>query len=118
MNRIEIEIMTVTAASAAFADAWNRAAAGEAITPRIAFGSYSELFSTLPESRFELLRHIVRQPGLSLSQLVTRLGRESSAVETDIKVLLDIGLLDKDATGRLIAPYDEILIHADLTKAA
>ena len=42
MSRIEIEIMSTTSASAAFADAWNRAAAGETISPRIAFGSYVE----------------------------------------------------------------------------
>ena len=42
MSRIEIEIMSTTSASAAFADVWNRAAVGETITPRIAFGSYVE----------------------------------------------------------------------------
>jgi len=118
MSRIEIEIMSTTSASAAFADAWNRAAAGETITPRIAFGSYAELFSALPESSFELLRHVVKKPGLSLSQLATRLGRESNILEVEVKALVDIGLLDQDAKGHLTAPYDEILIHADLTKAA
>ena len=118
MSRIEIEIMNPKSASAAFADAWNRAAAGESITPRIAFGSYAELFSTLPESRFELLREVVKQPGLSLSQLSMRLGRESNVIEADVKALMDIGLIEQDANGDLTAPYDEILIHADLTKAA
>jgi antitoxin CcdA len=101
-----------------FADAWNRAAAGEVIIPRIAFGSYAELFSTLPGSRFELLRHVVRQPGLSLSQFVMQIGRESKLIEADVKALVDIGLIEQDAKGNLAAPYDEILIHADLTKAA
>ncbi len=118
MSRIEIEIMNPKSASAAFIDAWNRAEAGEAIIPRLAFGSYAELFSALPESRFELLRQVVKQPSVSLSQLATRLGRESDAVETDVKELLEIGLLDWDVTGNLIAPYDEIHIHADLTQAA
>jgi predicted transcriptional regulator len=118
MSRIDIEIMNTRSASAAFADAWNRAAAGEVIIPRIAFGSYAEFFSTLPESRFELLRHVVRQPGLSLSQLVMRLGLESNVIEADVKALVDIGLIEQDAKGNLTAPYDEILIHADLTKAA
>jgi len=118
MSRIEIEIMTPATASAAFVEAWNRAVAGESVIPRLSFGSYAELFSALPEYRFELLRHVVRQPGLSLSQLTMRLGRESNAVKADVKALLDIGLLDQDATGNLTAPYDEILIHANLTQAA
>jgi predicted transcriptional regulator len=118
MSRIEIEIMTPTAASAAFADVWNRAAAGATIIPHLAFGSYAELFRALPESRFELLRYVVKEPGLSLPQLTARLGRESDAVKADVKALLDIGLLDRDATGHLTAPYDEILIHANLTQAA
>lgn len=118
MSRIEIEIMTRMAASAAFADSWNRAAAGEAITPRLAFGSYAELFSMLPEFRFELLRQIVRQPGLNLSQLVTRFGRDRAIIEADVKALIDIGLLEKDNKGNFTAPYNEILIHADLTQAA
>jgi len=118
MSRIEIEIMNQTSASSAFVDAWNRAEAGETVIPRLAFGSYAELFLALPESRFELLRHVVRQPGLSLSQLADRLGRESNAVETDVKALLHIGLLDQNDKGSLSAPYDEIFIHADLTQAA
>ena len=118
MSCIEIEIMSADSASRAFADAWNLAAEGKDVMPRIAFGSYAELLLALPESRFELLRHVVRKPGLSQSQLVTRLGCESDFVMAEVKALVDIGLLDKDANGHLTAPYDEILIHADLTKAA
>jgi len=118
MSRIEIEIMSSTSASTAFAEAWNRASAGETVIPRLAFGSYAELLLALPESRFELLQHVVGKPGLRQSQLVTRLGRNYDVVESDVKALMDIGLLYKDPQGYLFAPYDEILIHADLTKAA
>jgi len=50
MSRIEIQNLSTTSASAAFADALNRAAAGVAISPRIAFGSYAELFSVMMKS--------------------------------------------------------------------
>ncbi len=39
-------------------------------------------------------------------------------VGADVQMLMDIGLLDQDATGHLTAPYDEIFIHADLMQAA
>jgi predicted transcriptional regulator len=113
-----IEIMNQTSAGSAFIDARNRAEAGATVIPRLVFGSCAELSLALPESRFKLLRHVVRQPGLSLSQLADRLGRESNATKTDVKALLHISLLDQNDKGSLAAPYDEIFIRADLTQAA
>lgn len=118
MNRIEIEIMSPAKASAAFAEAWTRAAAGEPVAPRLAFGSYVELFSALSERRFELLRYVSAHPGLNIRRLAAGLERDYKNVHTDVKALLDLGLLEKDDHGWLTTPYDEIVIRADLTQAA
>ncbi|MFZ5619821.1 MAG: hypothetical protein ACOY5W_02220 [Pseudomonadota bacterium] len=39
-------------------------------------------------------------------------------VHTDVRELLELGLLEKDARGRLTAPFDEIVIHASVRDVA
>jgi hypothetical protein len=35
-----------------------------------------------------------------------------------VTALLDWGLLEKDAQGKLVAPYDEVVLHVPLRQAA
>lgn len=69
MKRIEIEILPSGAALKAFKDAWRRASAGKPVTPRIAFGSVCELYSTLSEKHMALLRYEGVHPGLNTCQI-------------------------------------------------
>ena len=55
---------------------------------------------------------------LNTRQLAQRLGRDYKNVHTDVRELLELGLLEKDARGRLTAPFDEIVIHASVRDAA
>jgi predicted transcriptional regulator len=118
MKRIEIEILPSGAALKAFKDVWRRASAGKSVTPRIAFGSVRELYSTLSEKRMALLRYVGAHPGLNTRQISNALGRDYKNVHGDVAGLLDIGLLQKDARGRITAPFDEIIIRARTPRAA
>ena len=119
MKRLEIEIMPSSDALNTAIDAWRQTEAGSTATPRISFGSIRDLFSAITEKRLELLRYLAqRQNSLNTRQLAQALGRDYKNVHTDISELELLGLITKDKKGRLSAPYDEIVIHAGLTRAA
>ena len=118
MTRIEFEVLKPDAALKAFANTWRRTANGEELTPRIAFGSLRELFSAITERRLELVRFVAAHEALNTRQLAQQLERDYKNIHTDVKALLEIGLLEKDGRGRLSAPYDEIVIHASVRDAA
>ena len=119
MNRIEITVMKPHAALEAFAATWRRTEAGEtAMTPQLAFGSLRDLFSALTEKRLELLRYIATHEGLNIRQVAQAVGRNYKNVYTDVKDLVELGLLERNEQDHLSAPFDEIVIHAGLREAA
>lgn len=118
MNRIEISVLSPQAALRAFAETWRGAEAGVETTPKLAFGSLRELFSAVTEKRLDLLRHVATHEGLNVRQLAQALGRDYKNVHTDVAGLIDLGLLERGEDGALLAPYDEILIHAGIRDAA
>lgn len=118
MNRIEIIVLSPQAALQAFADTWQKAEAGKDGRQRLAFGSLRELFSAITEKRLDLLRHVASHEGLNVRQLAQSLGRDDKNVHTDVTELVGLGLLERGSDGVLVAPYDEILIHAGIRDAA
>src|SRR3989344_2864536 len=85
--------------------------------PQLRFSSINQLFSAITEKRLELIRHVAGHGGLNTRQLAQALGRDYKNVHTDVRDLCDYGLLRKDSRGRLSAPYDEIVIRADVRRA-
>lgn len=118
MKRIEIEVLRPGAALNAFSNTWQELAAGKDVIPRLAFGSLRELFSAITPKRLEIIRSVAAHEALNTRQLAGITGRDYKNVYTDVSALLALGLLDKDAKGRLSAPFDELVIHAPLRDAA
>ena len=119
MKRLEIEIMHSSDALKSAIETWHRAETGKTVRPRISFGSIKDLFSTITEKRLELLRYVAQhQDSLNTHQLAQTLGRDYKNVYTDVSNLEELGLIVKGKKDVLSAPYDEIVIHAGLTKAA
>ncbi len=118
MNRIEIVVMRPYAALDAFAETWRKAEAGEQITPQLVFGSLRELFSAITEKRLELVCYVAAHEGLNIQQLAQGLRRDYQNVFTDVKELVEIGLLERSKQGQLTAPFDEIVIRAEIRDAA
>ena len=119
MKRIEIEIMHTSDALNAVIDTWHKAEAGKHVTPRLSFGSIKDLFSAITEKRLELLRYVAEQKEvLNIRRLAQALGRNYKNIHTDVSKLEELGLIERDEKGVLTVPYDEIVIHAGLTKAA
>ena len=81
---------------------------GESVeATHLTFESWEALTRTMTTERLALLRHLHRTPSLDVSTLAGHLGRDASAVQNDIDVLSDAGLISAGDTG-LRADYDEI----------
>jgi len=118
MNRIEIEVLNPVAGLEGFAATWRKIRSGKAVVPRLAFGSMRDLFSAITEKRLELVRFVAKNEELNTRQIAQQLRRDYKNVYTDVKDLVELGLLERDDQGRLSAPFDEIVIHASVRDAA
>ncbi len=121
MKRIEIGVGGLRQVASAFTRTWERARSGQRLAeppPRVDFESLPALLAALTPRRLELLDALGSNPGVSIRSLSGRLGRDYKNVHGDVAVLVALGLIERDAAGRLTAPYDELVIHAPLRIAA
>jgi predicted transcriptional regulator len=91
------------------AKAWHRAARGEGVRTEdhVTFANWRALASVMTDKRFELLRHLHRQPEPSVAALARSLGRDYKRVHADVEALATAGLIERDREG-LRAEYEEI----------
>ncbi len=118
MKRLHVEVMSSGDALKRFSRAWKGAAAGKAQDAIVGVGSIAELLALLSPKRMELLRHVARNPGLSIRALAGALRRDYKNVHTDVSELEARHLLERDETGLVTAPFDELIIRAPLREAA
>lgn len=118
MKRIRVEVLGSEAAARRFMAAWKAAEHGKQVEPAIGVGSMEELTALLSPKRMELLRYVAEHPGLSVRALAHALKRDYKNVHTDVAELEASHLLEHDEAGKVIAPYDEIVIRAPLRRAA
>lgn len=111
MKCIHVEILGGEEALAAFTAGYRSAEAGKVATPRLAFGSLSELLAALTEQRLELIRIVATHEGMYMRQIEAELEHDGQRLHSDVVALLDLGLLENDEHGGLRAPFDEIIIH-------
>ncbi|GAV36187.1 hypothetical protein ROTAS13_03874 [Roseomonas sp. TAS13] len=96
------------AALARASEAVRRAKAGKTVREsHVSFATWELFSSTMTTKRFELLRHVHRNPEASIAALARALGRDYKRVHEDVEALTAAGLLDREGGG-VQAPYDEI----------
>ena len=122
MKRMQIQVGgSVREALGEFAAAWRRGARGERLpeaSARLDFAAMGELIAVLTPKRLELLAQVASAPGLSIRALSRRLARDYKRVHGDVTALERIGLIERNATGAMRAPYEELVIRAPLKAAA
>jgi predicted transcriptional regulator len=112
---------TVTLSVASAEDASRRARAafdGKAQGAHISFASAELLWKVLTAKRWELLKAMTGEGGMTIREAARRVGRDVKAVHGDIRAMLDAGVLDRTDDGRVIFPYDAVHVDFTLTKAA
>lgn len=102
-------------AGAAFVDAWRT---GKSVSDLLTFSSPAQLFSVLSPKRWELIEKLQALGAISLRGLARELGRDVKRVHADVAVLLEWGLVARNADRKLVVPYDVIHADFDLRAAA
>ena len=84
----------------------------------ISFATPALLFKVLSGKRWEVLNVMTGAGAMTIRELARRLGRDVKAVHGDVHALLNAGILQKNESGRIIFPFDDVHVDFMLTKAA
>ena len=76
------------------------------------FESPGVLFSRLTERRWSLVHALQGQGPMAVRELARRVGRDVKRVHDDVQVLIELGLVERDAVGGVVCPFTEV--HIDL----
>ena len=75
------------------------------------------LWSVFTAKRWDIIKALTGAGPVTLREVARRVGRDVKAVHGDVHALLDAGLIDKTADGKVVFPYDAV--HVDfMIKAA
>ena len=120
-RQIAIGVSTPRKVSQEFIKAWKRAEKGlppEQPINRLEFADTITLFKFLSPRRFELLQHLRTAGPLSIRKLAAELQRDYKNVHTDVKDLLEVGLIEETADQLLDVPWDVIVSELPLLAKA
>jgi predicted transcriptional regulator len=82
------------------------------------FESPAALFRTITPKRWELIEVLQMRGALGVRALARALDRDVKRVHEDAHKLVEIGLVEKDAAGKLSVPFSEIRADFVLRSAA
>lgn len=92
-------------------DSTMQAFSGKAQGNHISFLSYELLWKVLAPNRLNIVKTLIASEPLALREIARRVDRDVKAVHTDVKLLLNTGMLDKAENGKIVFRYDAI--HVD-----
>ena len=82
----------------------------------INFESVQQLWKTLTLKRWEILKILTGAGPVTIREVARRVDRDVKAVHSDVKALLNTGILDKTEDGKIVFPYDAV--HVDFVLKA
>jgi len=117
-KRIKISISDSTTTAQGFIEAWKRAEAGKRAEPEqlLVFENLETLVKTLTQGRWVLLKTLRAMGPMSVRALAKELGRDYKNVHTDVRMLEQTGLIDRNKDDRVRVPWD--IVEARLKLAA
>jgi predicted transcriptional regulator len=114
MKTLVLEVRSLSDTLAAAAEAMKTGRAKR--VARIGFATPELLWQVLTAKRWELLKALCGAGPVSIREAARRVGRDVKAVHGDVKALLDAGVLNRVADGRIEFPYEavkvEFMLHA------
>lgn len=99
-----------------FEAAWHLAT-GRAPPPPLRVLSFPDLpglLKALSPARWAMLQRLRAEGPLSVFALARRLGRDYKNVHTDVARFVEMGLVDKDAEGRVSVPWEAVRMELRL----
>lgn len=76
------------------------------------FESPGAFFGRLTERRWALVQALQGQGSVAVRELARRVGRDVKCVHEDLQVLAELGLIERDASGAVQCPFDDV--HVDM----
>jgi len=76
------------------------------------------MFATMTSERWELVRRMVGTGPLTVEELARRLGRDPDSVYSDVRALLNCGVLYSTEDRRIILPFTGVHIDVTIEAAA
>ena len=97
-----------------FEAGWNRLAEGRKLPELrvLTLEDLPTLLATLTPARWALLRRLREEGPLTIYELAKRLARDYKNVHTDVSRLIELGLVERAADGRVSVPWD--VVRAEL----
>ena len=117
---LNVGISSAEESLAHFAKVWNTAAGGKKVKPYngIGFESLAQFAAALTPQRWRLINALKGIGPSSIYALAKKLGRHYKNVHTDVTALVQLGIIEKDAAGKVFVPWDEIDVNMPLARAA
>ena len=84
---------------------------------RISFENVSELWRVLAPKRMEIVRSMTGTGPLTIREVARRVGRDFKAVYSDITMLINAGIVERTASGKVEFPYDHVHVEFDMMAA-
>lgn len=119
MSTLTVRLSTMTDTRARVTEAVRRALVGKAV-PAISllnFGGYDDIHHVLTPSRIAIVKALAGRGAMSIPEVADMIGRDVKAVDDDVTILVNAGVIDRIAKGIEFA-YDDIRFEFDVTMTA
>jgi predicted transcriptional regulator len=84
----------------------------------LSFASPELLFKVLTANRWTLLKELRASGPSSIRSLAKKLGRDYRGVHADVKALMEIELVERDADRKVLVPWSRITTELAMDQAA
>lgn len=113
---LHIEIGSAEEALDQFAGAWEAVESGKAVPSfeGVGFETVAQLLGALTPKRWSLIERLRRDGPMTVYALAKALGRNYKNVHTDVKTLAELGIVERNADGKVGIPWDEIDLRVPL----
>ena len=106
---------SLKAVRAGFLSAWS---SGKYKGEHFDFESPAALFRVLTPKRWELIECLQGTGPLGVRALARALGRDVKRVHEDASAMIEVGMVEKTAEGKLVVPFDQIRADFVMKSAA
>lgn len=109
MKTVILDVRSPDDALQDFTQAWKSGKAAK--TARISFATPELLWKVLTAKRWELLKVLCGAGPMSIREAARRADRDVKAVHADVTALLNAGVLERNADGLIVFPYDAVKVE-------
>jgi predicted transcriptional regulator len=116
MKTVVFSIRSLEASLADFSSAWKSGTPDQ--TAHIGFATWELMHKVLSPKRLEIIRTLTGAGPLGIREVARRVGRDFKGVHSDLTLLVEAGVVDRDERGKVVFPYERIHVDFEIPAAA